>query len=276
MSGNAAIRKRTIISLDPVRHEPVLREMNDDEKHQYYFGETVGLLVFRPWYHCIARPGHMTNMRTYDFPVRLAFVDDPFDPDGFLTGRPDWKGWNLPNWIHAAQQLEEDGVRAIVGGCGLTSNIQQEISAAVSIPFYSSTLFFIPEILDALSEDQGTGILTVSKEQLCGHNMASFRSCGIVDDSRLFIAGMNESSYAQQWLTMTTPEYDFAAVRDAVVKTAIQLVEDNPGIAKLVLECTDMPPYSDALRRETGLPVFDPVDMLRRVHGIVTDRPSNS
>ena len=266
MTGNAGIRKRTIISLDPVRHEPVLREMDDDEKHLYFFGETVGLLVFRPWYYCIAQPGHMANLRTYDFPVRMAFVDDPFDPDGFLTGRPDWKGWNLPNWIHAAQQLEEDGVRAILAGCGLTSNIQKEIAAAVSVPFYSSTLVFIPEILDALPEDRGVGILTVSKEQLCGHNMASFRSCGIEDERRVFIAGMNESPHAEQWLTMTTPDYDFENVRDAVVKTATQLIEDNPSIATLVLECTDMPPYTDTLRRETGLPVFDPVDMVRRVH----------
>ncbi len=273
MTGRVELRKRTIISLDPVRHEPVLREMDDDEKRLYFFGETVGLLVFRPWYYCIAQPGHMANMRSYDFPVRLAFVDDPFDPDGFLTGRPDWKGWNLPNWIHAAKQLEEDGVRAIVGGCGLSSNIQREITAAVSIPFYSSTLCFIPEMLDALPEDQGVGILTVSKQQLCGHNMASFRSCGIEDDSRLFIAGMNESRYAEQWLTMTTPEYDFSVVRDAVTNTAAQLIKDNPSIATLVLECTDMPPYADVLRKRTGLPVFDPVDLVRRVHDMVKTCP---
>jgi Asp/Glu/hydantoin racemase len=266
LSISSNIKKRTLISLDPVNHEPVLQEMGDDNKHLYFFGETVGLLVFRPWYYCIAHKGHMAFMQTYDFPVRLSFVDDPFDNDGFLTGRADWKGWNLPSWIQAAQQMEEDGVRAILGGCGLTSNIQKELSDAVSIPFYSSTLFFIPEILNTLADDQQIGILTVSKEQLCAHNMASFRSCGIEDDSRVAIAGMNESEFAKQWLSMTTPEYDFEMVQDAVVKTAQQLINDHPNIATLVLECTDMPPYSDALRKVTGLPVFDPVDMVRQVH----------
>ncbi|MCY4361039.1 MAG: hypothetical protein OXE42_02460 [Gammaproteobacteria bacterium] len=46
MTSYTDLWKRTTISLDPVRHEPVLREMeNDDEKNLYFFGETVGLLV---------------------------------------------------------------------------------------------------------------------------------------------------------------------------------------------------------------------------------------
>lgn len=47
----------------------------------------------------------------------------------------------------------------------------------------------------------------------------------------------------------------------------------HPDIGAIVLECTDLPPFSAAIRRATGLPVFDIVTMTTWVvDSIVGDR----
>ncbi|MGI9232480.1 MAG: aspartate/glutamate racemase family protein [Woeseiaceae bacterium] len=263
--------KKTILALDPVKHEPVLREMTEEERPLYFFGETVGILLFRPWYHCITTPGHISFAPTYDFPVRFKFVDDPFDPVGFHESSPEQKGWNLDGWIRAAQELQEEGVRAIVGGCGLTGMIQKELAAAVELPVYTSSMLFVPEVHETLAGGKRVGILTVSADQLTAHNKALFTGCDIDASIPVAVAGMNESADADIWLTMTTPAYNKDKVEQAVVNTALKLIKDYPDIGVFVLECTDMPPYSDAIRTATGLPVFDAVDMVNRVHSQVVD-----
>ena len=47
---------------------------------------------------------------------------------------------------------------------------------------------------------------------------------------------------------------------------AKKLVDDYPDVGSILIECTDMPPWSDAVREATGLEVFDPVDMVRLVN----------
>jgi len=56
-----------------------------------------------------------------------------------------------------------------------------------------------------------------------------------------------------------------------VVNTAAKLVDDNPDIGTIVIECTDMTPYSAAIREVTKRPVFDAVDMVRWAHNQVKD-----
>lgn len=261
---------RSILSLDPVRHEPIVRDMTDEERPLYYFGESVGILIFRPWYHCITTMGHVNYAPTYDFPVRLQFVDDPFDPVGFHESDSHNKGWALANWIEAAVKVQEEGVRAIVGGCGLTGMIQKELAAAVEVPVYTSSLLFVPEVHATQAGGKRVGILTVSKDQMTAHDGAIFKGCGIDESIPIAIAGMNESADADVWLTMTTADFDKEKVEQSVVNTARQLVDEYPDIGAFVLECTDMPPYSDGIREATGLPVFDAVDMVKRVHESVS------
>lgn len=261
--------KRRILTVCPTKKEPLIREMDNSEKHQYYFGESVGMLLFRPWYQCIPYKGHMCYAKSYDFPIRLAFVDDPVDPQGFSEGRDEWRGWNLPNWIEAAQQLEEDGVRAIVCGCGLTGKIQSILSDAVDIPVHTSSVMFVPMVHRGIARGKRVGILTVSEEQLRSHENILFRECGVDESIPIAIAGMNESAGADTWLTMTTPDYDVHAVQQAVVNAALQLQKDYPDLGAIVLECTEMPVYSAAIRAATALPVFDAIDMVKWVNNLV-------
>jgi hypothetical protein len=75
-------------------------------------------------------------MSTYDFPIRRKFVPDCINPVGMEDV---WPGWNLPQWKNCAEELEKEGIRAIICSCGLTGTVQNELSDAVDIPIFAST-----------------------------------------------------------------------------------------------------------------------------------------
>ena len=265
------LKTKRLLTLDEKSKEPIVRNMSQKERSKYFFGEAVGLLVFQPWYHCIAQIGHHANALSYDFPVRLKFVYDFLDPEGFVNeGEKNWRGWNQPEWIRSAQELQEEGVRAIVCSCGLTGNMQSILQAAVEIPVFSSTLMFVAKIHDQQAKGKRVGILTVSAAHLLAHQQIILEECGIDKTIPITISGMNESAGANEWLTMTTPAYDFESVQQAVVDACLKMQHDNNDLGAIVLECTDMPIYSDAIREATGLYVFDAVDMTRYVNNLVS------
>lgn len=265
-----AVTKRVRLEIDPGTKESVTRDMEQGERSSYYFGENVGLLIFRPWYPCIASKGHFANMHSYDFPVRLKFVDQPFDSVPFRDSPDSRRGWNLPVWQQRAVELQEEGVRAIICGCGLTGSVQSMLQSVVDVPVYTSSLLYVPELSASLSRGKRLGILTVGESFLRAHDNALLRQCGIDEDAMpIAIAGMYESDFSDDWLTMASDSFDPAVVENALVNVAKKLVADYPDIEMLVFECTDMPPYAEAVRQATGLSVFDPVDMVKRVNRLV-------
>ena len=56
---------------------------------------------------------------------------------------------------------------------------------------------------------------------------------------------------------------DAADAQAQVLAAAQRLLAREPGLDTLVLECTNLPPYADALRAATGLQVLDVVTLLQ-------------
>ena len=67
--------------------------------------------------------------------------------------------------------------------------------------------------------------------------------------------GVSSDSELQRQILGNRATLDEAQASDNVVQAARNLLEREPRISFLVLECTNMPPYADALRRATGRPV---------------------
>ena len=57
---------------------------------------------------------------------------------------------------------------------------------------------------------------------------------------------------------------NLAQAREDVVQAARQLVSAHPGITDIVFECTNMPPYRQAVMDATGRPVVDIMTVLQR------------
>lgn len=258
------IKKRIELTTDS-NGIPAFQEMND-RKEKFDFGEKVGLMIFRGWYPAISDPKHMANAQAYKFPVRIGFVDDPFNLKNIIEeGATD--AWNLDNWISCARQLQEDGCKVLVGGCGLTGMMQSKLKEAVDIPVFTSTMMFIPFL--QLTTKGKIGVITVNENSLSMNNNELFDELNINKDS-IIIRGMDQSKWAKGWSSQfNEDDYDKNIVENSLVQVAKKMVLENPDIQMIVLECTEMPPYADAVRKITGLPVFDAVQLVELVYNMV-------
>ena len=52
---------------------------------------------------------------------------------------------------------------------------------------------------------------------------------------------------------------DTQKVEPGIVKKALESIKKFPKTRAILMECTELPPYSDAVRHATGLPVFDAI-----------------
>ena len=61
------------------------------------------------------------------------------------------------------------------------------------------------------------------------------------------------------------------------VRSVVQLVADfraaHPTLRAVLLECTELPPYADAIREATGLAVFDAITLVDFYHSAVRIGP---
>ena len=67
-------------------------------------------------------------------------------------------------------------------------------------------------------------------------------------------------------------ELDNAALIDDLVALAQAQIEAHPEIGAVLLECSDLPPYTADIHDATGLPVFDFITLIDWVHHAVTQR----
>jgi len=95
------------------------------------------------------------------------------------------------------------------------------------------------------------GILTISAETL---SPAHLKAANAPPDTP--IMGTDPSSEFASKILRDAPEIDFVQCRQDMCDAALNLVRAHPDLGAIVLECTNMVPYADDIRRLTGLPVY--------------------
>lgn len=172
--------------------------------------------------------------------------------------------------IEKARELEAEGVRCITTSCGFNAIFQREIAASIRIPFFSSSLLQLPFIRAIYGVKKEILVITARKENLKPEH---FEATGTTDLSGLYIYGMKEE--CGEWRRMTIDfdaELDLELLRRQFSEIVLGAAGEHPGCAAILFECTDMPPFSEATRRATGLPVFDFVTMTEYAYGTVCKR----
>ena len=66
---------------------------------------------------------------------------------------------------------------------------------------------------------------------------------------------------------------DVAKVTPGMVAKAKAILVEHPSIRGFMMECTELPPYSDAIRHATGLPVWDAITSCNAFIAGVQDNP---
>jgi hypothetical protein len=230
-------------------------------KGQAVAGHAVGILVLDLHYPYL--PGNVANATTFDFPVLYKVLKGAGDE--ILEADPSL----LDKVIAGGKELEEQGVRAVVGSCGYFGNYQKEVAEALDVPVFLSSLMQVPLIMHSLKLDQKVGILCAVKDSLTPKML---EACGITDLSRIAIAGAQDIPDFQRILGFEG-KFNSRKLEEDLVKMAEQLVSDNPEIGALLIECTDMPPYSWAIQDAIQLPVFDYITLINWIHQACVRKP---
>src|SRR5881628_1293189 len=218
------------------------------------YGVTVGILMLDTRFPRI--PGDMGNAATFPFPVRYHRVSGA-DPD--LVVRRGAEGL-LPAFVDGARAGE--GVGAITTNCGFLVKYQQALAAAVRVPVFTSSLLLVPLVHRLLPAGRRVGIMTVNSAGLTPEH---FAGAGI-GDIPVAVAGMENEKEFTRVMLGNEMVLDVDVAREEHVRVARRLVEEHPDVGAIVLECTNMPPYTADIQRATGLAVFDIVSLVTMVH----------
>jgi Asp/Glu/hydantoin racemase len=224
---------------------------------QNIYGFTVGILMLDTRFPRI--PGDMGNATTFPFPVRYHRVRGAA-PD--LVVRRGADGL-LDDFVEAARYLEREGVGAITTNCGFLVKFQRQMAAAVRVPVFTSSLLLVPLVHRLLDPGRRVGVMTVNAPSLTPEHLAG---AGIGADVPLAVVGMETEKEFTRVMLDDELELDVDAARAEHIRVARRLVTEHPDVGAIVLECTNMPPYADDIRRETGLPVFDITSLVRMAH----------
>lgn len=208
-------------------------------------------------------PGSPNNARTFDFPVAYEVVEGAsmesliYDPQADLL---------CDRFIVAGRRLVERGAKVIFGGCGFMVLFQRELAAALPVPVYGSSLLQMPLIATALKPGQSIGIVSASAASLTAQHM-SIATSGL--EIPHVIAGLEHRPAFKASVHDQTGLLDFDAVSADVVAESLALQAAHPELGAILLECSDLPPYADAVVEATGLPVYDFNTLIRWGHQAV-------
>lgn len=188
-------------------------------------------------------PGDIGHRATWRMPVVYRTVPGA-SPQRVVRERADGL---LQPFISGALALVGEGALAITTSCGFLALFQRELSGAVPVPVWTSSLLKLSEL-----GDLRPGILTVDAQALSAEHLLAV---GARTD--LPIEGLAAGCSLQRTLLEDRAELDGRQACQDVVAAALRLQQRHPEIDSLVFECTNLPPYSDAVRRVTGLVVHD-------------------
>jgi aspartate/glutamate racemase len=178
----------------------------------------------------------------------------------------------LQPFIDSAIELQEEGVKGITGACGFMALFQREVSEAVEVPVFLSSLLQIPFIYRTLGRRQKIAVITADSTSLTTDH---FAAVGISPDIPLVISGMEEQKEFREAILEEKGTLDSGKIEKEVVDVARKIVREHPEVGALLLECSDLPPYAHAIQKEIQLPVFDFFTMIHYVHTALVRKEFN-
>lgn len=214
-------------------------------------------------------PGDVDHPISFNYPVKYAVTSDcTFDnlcnPSKFLQDS------QLHNKMkkgldEAIIVLKAAGCNVITSDCGLFMWLQDYASSYTELPVCLSSLVILPDIFEKLSKDDKVGIFTSNGESLNNLRKEVLRKKLGNNVERLVVIGCNEAPYGVHIDGFEAVSYgktvDVEKVKPGMIAVAQSLIRNEPKVKAIVVECTEIPPYSDAIRQTTKLPVYDPINI---------------
>lgn len=207
-------------------------------------------------------PGNSTNPETFDFPVKYCRIKGANIHT--ILENPCEKV--LESMISESRKMEAQGIRAITTSCGFNAIFQRELADSVNVPVFTSSLMQIPLVQNMLGKQQSVGIITAKKSSLTKKHL---QCAGISNQISIHIEGLEICTEWNKIFSSPNEDIDIPTVEKDVIEVACSMTK-KATIGAFVLECTDLPPFAHAIRKATGLPVFDFVTLTNYVYQGIT------
>jgi aspartate/glutamate racemase len=233
------------------------------------FGVTIGLIQMHVNLAMI--PGNMGNATTFDFPIlyRRMNADNVVD----VMANPPTENFT-DAIVEAAQWLELQGVRAIMGNCGFFGSYQNAVKARINLPFFSSSLMMLPMMVHSMPGNKKVGVITANGPIL--EQVQAIENCGLSPDdkeNRIVVRGCENGEEFSSAIMANTGVYNALKVEQEIVAVARQLVEENDDIGAILLECTELSPAAVAVQNAVRLPVWDYTTLTKWIYSGCIRRP---
>lgn len=155
--------------------------------------------------------------------------------------------------------VEEKKVHGITGDCGFMMNFQSLAREVTKIPIFMSSLCQLPAVTCAYAEKEQIIIMTANGKSLEPMRDLIRDECGVdTQDKRYNIVGCEDVPHFGQAVA-NGDKVNTKKATKGIVKKAREALKKYPQSRAFLLECTELPPYSDAIRFHTGLPVYDSI-----------------
>jgi hypothetical protein len=218
-------------------------------------GVSIGILMLETHFERFV--GDVGNARTWPFPVHYRIVKGA-TPDRVTA--PEGPGM-LDAFKAAADDLAAAGVDGIATTCGFLALYQRELAAHCTVPVATSALLQVQMVARVLPGGKRPAIVTFSAD---GLTRAHLEAVGV--DPATPMVGMPATSEFQRSIRQGDATVPFETLRREVLETAARAASIAPDIGALVLECTNLTPYSRDIAHATGLPVLDVVTLVHWLH----------
>jgi hypothetical protein len=225
------------------------------DRKRTYHGVSLGILMLDTSFERFS--GDIGNARTWPFPVQYRIVRNATPNRVTRPEGPDM----LDAFKAAADDLIAAGVDGITTTCGFLALYQKDLAAHCAVPVATSPLLQVPMVARILPRGKRPAILTFSAASL---TLRHLEAVGV--DPATPIQGMPPGSEFQRAIREGDCSVPFATLQHEVLEAADRMVRADPSIGALVLECTNLAPYSRDIARLTGLPVFDMVTLVHWFH----------
>jgi hypothetical protein len=225
------------------------------DRNRIYHGVSIGILMLDTRFERFN--GDIGNARTWPFPVQYRVVRDATPNRVTRPEGPDM----LDAFKAAADEMIDAGVDGITTTCGFLALYQRQLADHCAVPVATSALLQVPMVARILPKGKRPAILTFSAESLTSRHLEAVGA-----DAATPVYGMSPTSEFQRAIREGDASVSFATLQREVLETAERTIAADASIGALVLECTNLAPYSRDIGCLTGLPVFDVATLVHWFH----------
>ena len=232
------------------------------------YGAAVGILVLDTKFPRM--PGDIGYAPTWPFPVLYKIVRGA-SGERVTTAKPDDHSTGLLKaFLKAGAELVAEGADGLTTTCGFLSIYQKELAAHCDVPVAASSLMQIPFVERLLPPGKRVGVLTFDASRLTPEH---FVAAGAPPDTP--VVGMEDGREFWRFMAHEEKTVDISAARSDILAGGEELVTQHGNIGAVVLECTNMVPFTRALNKRLGVPVYDIYAFVNWFHAGLNPRGFN-